>query len=118
MFNYSTYMKRIQNSLGESKAPDGIQEELWWNIVMKELNVISKDYAKDLEKQTYILYKKSNRILAYEEAPPTRLWALAIILNAWLGWIMSEKGFHPDSWKKLEEAYNYGRQLLIDKETP
>ena len=115
---YREYMKRIQNILGESKAPDGIQEEPWWNIVMKELNIISKEYTKELENETEIQYQKPNRILAYEEAPPMRLWALDILLSAWLGWVMSEKGFHPDSWQKIEEAYNYGRQLSIDKETP
>jgi hypothetical protein len=82
MTNYRSYMKRLQNSLGESKAPDGIQEELWWSIVMKALNVISKDCAKELEKELGTPYQKPDRNLAYEEVPPMRLWALAIVLSA------------------------------------
>jgi hypothetical protein len=118
MTNYRTYMKRLQNSLGESKAPDRIQEEQWWNIVMKELNVISKDCAKELEKEIGVPYQKLDHYLAYEEAPPMRIWALAIALTAWIGWVMNEKGGHPYSWQKIEEAYNYGKQLSIDKQTP
>jgi hypothetical protein len=96
-------MKRIENSIGESKAADGIQEESWWNIVIKEINLVSQ---------------KPDRILGYEEAPPMRLLALTIVLSAWIGWIMNEKGGHLNSWQKIEEAYNYGRQLSLDKEIP
>jgi hypothetical protein len=51
-------MKRIENSFGESKSPDGIEEESWWKIVMKELNVISKDSAKELEKERQLSLNK------------------------------------------------------------
>jgi hypothetical protein len=37
------------------------------------------------------------------------------VLIAWLGWVMNEKGGHLTSWQKIEEAYNYGRQLSFDK---
>ncbi|HET7644306.1 MAG TPA: hypothetical protein VFK40_12415, partial [Nitrososphaeraceae archaeon] len=116
--NYRAYMKRIEVSLGESKSPDGIEEEQWWKIVMKELNALSKECAKELKNEMNFKYIKPNRILAYEEAPPTRLWALSIVLNAWLGWIANEKGFHQNCWQKIDEAFNFGRRLSINKETP
>jgi hypothetical protein len=56
--------------------------------------------------------------LPYEEAPPTILLALTIATSAWLGWITSEKGGHPYSWQKIEEAYNYGERLSAEKRTP
>ncbi len=111
-------MKRLQDALGESKAADRIEEEPWWNIVMKELNSISKDSARELQSETGEPYHKPNHDLPYEEAPPIRLFALNIALSAWIGWVMSEKRGHPYNWQKIEEAYNYGRRLSADKQTP
>jgi hypothetical protein len=111
-------MKRLQDALGKSKAADRIQDGPWWDIVMKELNSISKDSATELQKETGKPYHKPNYDLPYEEAPPTRLLALNIVISAWLGWVMSEKGGHPYSWQKIEEAYNYGKQLSAEKQTP
>jgi hypothetical protein len=116
--NYRNYMKRLQDALGESKAADKIQEEPWWNIVMKELNSISKDSAIELQNETGQPYHKPYHDLTYEEAPPTRLLALNIVISAWLGWVMSEKGGHPYSLQKIEESYNYGRELSLKKEAP
>jgi hypothetical protein len=42
MINYTTYMTRIQAKIGESKAPDGIKEQLWADIVIPELNSFRK----------------------------------------------------------------------------
>ena len=118
MTDYRAYMKRLHVSLGLSKAPDGIQEESWWNIVMKELDIISRECSKELQRETGQPYYKPDRNLAYEEAPPMRLLALTVVLSAWIGWVMTEKQGHPYSWNKIEEAYNYGRQLSIDNQVP
>jgi hypothetical protein len=51
--------------------------------------------------------------LAYEEAPPTRLLALNLILSYWLGWIDGSKTHYlhadPSAWERIEEAYNAGK---------
>ena len=31
---------------------------------------------------------------------------------------MKEKGGHPLSWQRIEEVYNYGMQLSINKQIP
>ena len=111
-------MRRLQDALGESKAADGIQEGPWWDIVMKELNSISEDLARELQKEVGQPYHKPNHDLPYAEAPPARLLALNVALRAWIGWVMSEKGGYPYSWQKIEEAYNYGRCLSAEKQTP
>ncbi len=81
-------MKRLENSLGKSKAPDGIQEGPWWNSVMSELNAISKECARELQSETNSIWNKGSYITGLDEAPPTRLLALEIALAGWLGWTM------------------------------
>lgn len=88
--NYRKYMRRLQNALGENKAADRIKEEPWWNIVMKELNCISKDLSTELQKETGQPYYKPNYDLSYEEAPPTRLLALNIAISSWVGITMEK----------------------------
>jgi hypothetical protein len=116
--DYRKYMRRLQDALGESKAADRIEEESWWNIVMKELNYISKDLAAELQNETGQPYHKPGYDLPYEKAPPTRLLALNIAISAWIGWIMSEKHGHTYSWEKIKEAYNSGKLMSDEKQTP
>jgi hypothetical protein len=47
--DYMKYMKRIEAKMGETKAPDGIQEEIWFDQVMSKLDNISKDFAKEFQ---------------------------------------------------------------------
>jgi hypothetical protein len=106
-------MTRLPYAIGESRAADKIQEEPWWVIVMKESNSISKDSVIELQNETGQPHHKPYHDLTYEEAPFTRLLTLNIVISAWLGWVMSEKGGHPYSLQKIEESYNYGRQLSL-----
>jgi hypothetical protein len=71
--NHRDYMKRITDKIGEAKAADRIEESSWLNIVVKELNHISNDYAKQLEKETGSKWDKGSYMLSLNEAPPTRL---------------------------------------------
>lgn len=50
--DYRIYMKRIEFALEKIKAADKIQEIPWQEVVVRELNEISKDCAKDLQTET------------------------------------------------------------------
>ena len=119
------YMKRVQEKLGEAKAADGIREDLWLNIVVKELNEISKHCAIELQNETGAIWDKGAYQQPLYEAPPARLLALEIALASWLGWIMHEKHGEGNSslstndcWRRIEEAYLYGIELSRKGETP
>jgi hypothetical protein len=94
--------------------------------VVKELNDISNDCAKQLQKGIGGNgWDKGSYILGLNEAPPTRLLALEIALASWIGWIMhqkhgsSNKSFSSDDcWNRIEEAYKYGVNLSVNKEIP
>ena len=95
------------------------------NIVVKELNNISNDCAKQLEKEIGGKWDKGSYMLGLNEAPPTRLLTLEIALASWIGWIMHHKHgksnqllSSDDCWNRIEEAYKYGVNLSINKETP
>jgi len=118
-------MKRIGVKIGESKAADRIEEDSWFNIVIRELNDISNDCARQLEEETGGKWNKGSYILGLNEAPPTRLLALEIALASWIGWIMHQKhgsGNQPLSsdncWNMIEKAYRYGVKLSTDSEIP
>src|SRR3954453_15363792 len=98
LMDYRNYVKRIEEKIGEIKAADRIQEDRWWNTVVKELNEISRDCAKELQSETRAMWNKGSYITGLDEAPPARLLALEIALAGWLGWIMHQK--HGDSEKQ------------------
>jgi len=123
--NYRDYMISIQEKLGETKAPDGIKELPWFDVVIRELNEISKKCATELQTGLGV-WEKPSGSQALHEAPPTRLLALEIALASWLGWIMHEKHGEDenkplstkDCWKRIEDAYLYGVELSKKGETP
>ncbi len=49
--DYRDYMRRIEDKIGKANAADRIEEDLWWNIVLKELNNISSDCANKWRKR-------------------------------------------------------------------
>lgn len=124
--NYRKYMKRIEEKLGEIKAADRIHDKPWLEIVMKELNEISKEGAIELQNETGTPWKKPTYALELHEAPPTRLLALEIVLASWLGWIMHEKHgedinrlFSSENClKRIEEAYSFGVSLSKKNQRP
>ena len=123
--NYRSYMRRIEEKLGEIRAADRIQEGPWLDVVMKERNEISRDCAKELQTETGARWDKVVYTLELHEAPPIRLLALEIALASWLGWIMHEKHGEDgrlfsakDCWKRIEEAYWSGVQLSKEKQRP
>jgi hypothetical protein len=86
------YFDRLQNKLGETKSADKIIEGPWWEVVVRELNKMSFEY---------------------EEAPPTRILALSLILSYWLGWLDASKTHYLDrepvaAWRRIGEAYKKG----------
>jgi hypothetical protein len=57
-----------------------------------------------------------NYDLGFDQAPPTRLLALGLILAYWLGWIDNEKDLDDmpvNAWNRLCEAYIAGRALSL-----
>lgn len=69
------------NALGKISV-DKIEEQLWWDEVMKELNHASFKCADELQEETGQPYTKYYTDgtpaydLNYEESPPTRMLAM------------------------------------------
>lgn len=121
------YAKRLQDRLGETKSADEIIEGSWLNVVVSELNQMSMECAKELQQETGMIYRKpatENKPgydLGFDQAPPTRLLALGLILAYWLGWIDNEKDLDDmpvNAWNRLCEAYIAGRSLSEEHKIP
>jgi hypothetical protein len=124
MVELRKYFDGLQDKLGETESADRIIEGRWLDV-MKELNQKSLECAKELQLETRGIYRKDDTqgnllyYLCYEEAPPTRLLALNLILSYWLGWISNEKKLDGDpvfAWDKIKGAYMAGRDLSERKE--
>ena len=102
VMDYRSYMKKIQSALEKIKAADKIQESPWKEVVVRELNEISKDCAKELQTETGQIGNKGDYQLGLDEWPPTRILSLMLALSAWVGWIMHEK--HGSSEERLAVA--------------
>ena len=124
--DYRSYMRRIQFALEKIKAADKIQESPWQEVVVRELNEISKDYAKELQTETGQIGNKGDYQLGLDEWPPTRILSLMLALSAWTGWIMHEK--HGSSEEQpfstrvclqmIQESFGYGMHLSVHKQIP
>jgi hypothetical protein len=125
MVEVGEYFLRLQTALGKKNAggrssSDKIDEALWRNEVMEELNQASFDFADKLQEEVgkpygkYRLDGAKAYDLNYEEAPPTRLLSQALILSYWLGYHDADKGhyLHEEeigAWKRIKEAYESGK---------
>jgi hypothetical protein len=58
MVDYKKYYEKLQNRIGETMSADKILEESWWNVVVRELNLISYYCARDIQLQKGILCEK------------------------------------------------------------
>jgi hypothetical protein len=123
MVELRKYAKRIQDVLGVGYAPkknsvDSIEESHWLSVVVSELNKLSLECARELEQETgkYPKYG-SPGTQPLEEAPPTRLLALSLVINYWLGWVNNEKLMDAatpqpfKAWDRIQQAYLTGREL-------
>lgn len=68
MIDFQKQFDRLQKALGEEYAPgkncvDKIDEQIWWNKIMKELNEISLESANELQKETGKPYPKDSNVL-------------------------------------------------------
>jgi hypothetical protein len=111
--------------IGKEYAPgkncvDKIDEQTWWNEVMKEINEISLESADELQEDTEKPYTKyyTNGTKAYDleykEAPPTRLLSQVLVVSYWLGYHDADKGhyLHDEeigAWKRIKAAYETGK---------
>lgn len=119
-------MKGIESALGKIKAADKIQENPWQEVVMRELSEISKDCAKELQKENGQICNRGDYQLGLDEWPPTRILSLMLALSAWVGWIMHQK--HGSSEEQpfssrvclrmIQEAFDYGVHLSVHKQIP
>ena len=95
--DFLKYMDRIEDKIGQKiegtdkNLADRITEEPWFDVLIRDLNQIAMEVAKEIEQQTKIDINKGTYRLHQHEAPFARLLALEIILSAWLGWILNEK---------------------------
>jgi len=71
--DYMKCMKRIQKTIGDIKAGDGIKEPLWYVEMGEELRLISKELAKELQTEMKVEWNKVGYTQTFDEAPPMRL---------------------------------------------
>jgi hypothetical protein len=124
--DYRSYMKRIQSALENIKAADKIQESPWQEIVVRELNEISRDCAKELQTEIGQIGNKGDYQLELDEWPPTRILSLMLALSACAGWVMHAK--HGSSEEQpfssrvrlqmIQEAFDYGVHLSVHNQIP
>ena len=131
MINFEKHFNRLQDAISvkntEGKnCADKIDEDLWWNKVMSELNQASIECAKELQKEIGKPYGKyytdgtKAYDLNYEESPPTRLLAQALTVSYWLGYHDVDKGhyLHDEAIgakKRIIEAYESGKAANPNK---
>jgi hypothetical protein len=128
MVDYQKYYEKLQNRIGETMSADKILEEPWWNIVVRELNLMSYYCARDFNLETGIICEKKYvtgahaYYLPLEEWPPMRLMALTLILSYWLG---RESQYHGldqglnwilDAYASGKLAYDEYQKAKEDKE--
>ncbi len=122
--DYRGYIRRMEEKLGEAQAADRIREDMWLDIVMRELSELSRKCADELEKAAGLSWDKVTYRLRLHEAPPARLLALAITITPWIGWIMHQKHGEDglfsvkDCWGRIEQAYQYGVALSRQGQRP
>jgi predicted DNA-binding transcriptional regulator len=122
--NFLKYMDRIEDKIGQkfgltdTNSADRIIAEPWFDVVIREINQISMEVAKEIQQEVRIEIDKGSYNLQLHEAPFTRLLALEIVLSAWLGWILNEKQpdktkplSAPECFKRIQSAYDYGQKL-------
>jgi hypothetical protein len=118
MINYRDFIKRIQQKMGEIHAADGIVESLWWDHVLRELNDISIECARQLQNEPDApKYQKPPGPQKYETMPPSRLLALTLPVISWLGWISHQKNGDIYNWDKIKESFEFGRNASLAGET-
>jgi hypothetical protein len=133
--NFLKYIERLEDKInqdiqrieGTDKSDNFAHriadERLWFDFVIKEINQVSMEIAKDIESQVELRVLKSDYIASPHEVPFTRLLAMEIFLSAWLGWKLNEMTFAddkaskgaplsaPNSFKLIQAAFNYGERL-------
>jgi hypothetical protein len=115
--DYLPYMQRLQAAIGSIRAADGIQEDPWFDTVMRELHAMSFDCADEFERETGLIWNKGTYQQHLHEAPPMRLLALATAVASWIGWVMHQKHGETgklsssDCLRLLSEAFEQGVQL-------
>ena len=131
MVDLRKYARRLQGALGKENAAGGnsadrIDEGVWKGVI-EELDKMSIECAKEIQQETGLTYNKPARegkpayTLGFEEAPPTRLLAMSLIVNYWLGWINREKGHNNpplDASNKLRAPILEGHSLSEQGKTP
>lgn len=85
MPDYEKYRKRLEDKIGEAMAAAKIFEASWWDVVVKDLNLMSYYFAHDIGVETKTSIDKGAYTLSFEEWTHGRLIALNLILSYWLG---------------------------------
>ncbi|MGH9984736.1 MAG: hypothetical protein ACRD8W_12350 [Nitrososphaeraceae archaeon] len=93
MVDFKKYRERLENKIDEAKVADRVVEGPWEDIVIKDLNQMSKDFARDIGVESAhianidpkALIDKGTYKLPFEEWSHGRLTAINLILSYWLG---------------------------------
>jgi hypothetical protein len=93
MVDFKKYRGRLENKIGEAKVADKILEGSWKDIVIKDLNQMSKDLAHDIGVESARkggidpkdLIDKGAYKLPFEVWTHGHLTALNLIISYWLG---------------------------------
>jgi hypothetical protein len=113
MVNEERYFDELQKIIGDTKSAEGINER--WKEVLERLDQLSIEYAKELQAETGIRYKKDKELYAIWQFPPYRLLAMNLILSRWIGWQSVSENIHLVSeWRRIETAYDMGRNSYVE----
>ena len=96
-------------------AADKILEGPWWDVVIKDLNLMSYYFARELGLETKGTVDKGTYELSFEEWPPMRLMSLNLILSYWLGWISPTHGLW-DGLNAIQQAYTAGLNVFLQSD--
>jgi len=103
--DFKKYRERLDNKIGEAMATDKVLEVPWWDVVIKDLNLMSYYFAHDIGVESAhkggidskAVVDKGRYKLPFEEWSHGRLNALNLILSYGLG-------FQNCKFKKMKRA--------------
>jgi len=90
MISYFGMMKGLQQLIGKTGSADGIEEKLWLEELIRDLNKMSRHFSIQLENEVGApKYAKPYGIVPYSTMPPTRILSLVARVQRLLQWMES-----------------------------
>jgi hypothetical protein len=128
MPDYEYYRKRLGDKIGEAMAADKVLEGPWWDLVIKDLNLMSYYFAHQFGVgQAYAMSNSKTKVnpqelvdkglykLPFEEWSHMRLLSLTLIISYWLGWQSPTHG-PVGGLNVINQAYEEGLNVYLQSE--